>query len=96
MKHLKLTRSQAMLSTVKNIQEEDRKSGHRYKRKTYVKRGTNGKHLENNNPNMELVRLYKNNQDCVSCHGLELDRSKNKFMVFVLNAGYLASSTTRG
>jgi len=65
-----------MLSTVKNIQDE-RNSGHRHKRKTYVKTGTNGKDSENNNPNKRMDRLYEINQDCVSCHGLELDRSKN-------------------
>jgi hypothetical protein len=39
-----------------------------------------------NNPNMGPDRLHENNQDCVGCHGLELDRSKNKLVVIVLNA----------
>jgi len=51
-----------------------------------VKTGTKEKDSENNNPNMGMDRLYENNQDCVSCHGLELDRSKDKFVVIVLNA----------
>lgn len=63
-----------------------RRADTRHKRKTYVTTGTNGKDSENNNPNMGLDTLYENNQDCVSCHGLELDRSKNKFVVIVLNA----------
>jgi hypothetical protein len=46
-----------MLSTVKNIQEDGRKSRHRHNRITYVKIGTNGKDSENNNPNMGLDRL---------------------------------------
>jgi hypothetical protein len=75
-----------MLSTVKNLQENERESGHRYKRITYMKSGTNGKDSENNNPNMGMDRLYKNNQDYVSCQEFELDRSKYKFVVIVLNA----------
>ena len=71
---------------MKNVQEDERRSGHRHKRKTCVKTGTNRKDSENNSPNMGMDRLYENNQDCVSCHGLELDRSKNEFVVTVLNA----------
>jgi hypothetical protein len=49
-----------MLSIVKNIQEDERKSGHRHKRETYVKTGTNRKDSENNNPNKGMDRLYEN------------------------------------
>ena len=51
-----------------------------------MKTGTKGKDSANNNPNMGLERQYENNQDCVRCHGLELERYKNKYVVNVLNA----------